>query len=462
MSTSQLADIPTPPISSPAPARYDAPAPANQPEDDPDDPLLRALNHFNNTPSQPSTRTSRGPAPGAVALPGMGGSPARGQPQQRGGGGSSTDLREQSQYSGMSPAQQEREAYNRRPHSRAASPTPTANLMQPPKQPGEPSAGTGSFGQGGDRPPSRQGSNNSRGSNRPQQSQPFPGIGARGNSPGPQPYNTVSGPPRVASPAGPRVASPGLIGNYPQPQPQAVYQQGPPGQPQQNWAPSPSQAQGPPPSNYGGSQHSQMAGYAASTPQQHNQPPFAQQQQQYQSNQAPPQAAYSHQQQSSQHSISQYPSGQYPQQSPSQPPPSQQSFGYQQQIAGSSPNVNGHAQYGSQPYEQPQQSQGFPGQAPQHAPTGQFDENGLPILFYGAFPSLNGCYGSFTEVYGGSQSMLFTITRLADLRNSPSRREMLLRLPKLRQTVGGKVATVSLSFLTFFFFITDVRAKLWF
>ncbi|KAM0750358.1 hypothetical protein T439DRAFT_326327 [Meredithblackwellia eburnea MCA 4105] len=368
--------------SSPAPAKYDgqsAPEPRmpdTRPieDEDDDDPILRALNQLSTSepPPQPS-RNTRSPMSGSVPLPGMATSPSQIHASP------SSDLRNANASQGYG-----------RPSSRSNSPGPTATMMQPPRQSSEVPAVVGQYGQAfpgertGSRPSSRQGSDVSRNSQHrnsqqgpspsipPSSSQPFAGVGARGRSPSPQlfnhqqwgqqppghmaqspPQSFSSGPPAQQQLVAARPMSP-LAFSAPPSRPAASGSSaGPYGQGQGGSA-SPAIAPGPPQQpfrqNSYGSTH---------TPQQSSQQGYPQQQQQFAA--SPAQASS-------------------PYQNGGSSQPAQRNGYHQSQRSGS----YGVAQQTSasqipqarSPSPQPHQTPGAP------PPTGQYDSNGKPILFY--------------------------------------------------------------------------------
>ncbi|GAA5893857.1 hypothetical protein JCM5296_004620 [Sporobolomyces johnsonii] len=429
---------------SPAPARYDPPAPDAPPQlaaatnEDEDDPLLQALKVLQSTPvTQPSRphRLSTGPsAPSpsstpmaqrpSVDLRNAAASPATHRPSQ-------SSLGQPGAFA--SPAAS---------RSRPTSPAPVAAMMQAPQTssqgtsvpygqafPGERAA------QAHSRPASRAGSNISSapaananpnrqsvgatlasppsvGNFAPRPSSPsqggFAGVGARGRSPSPQPFV-----PDSLRPRSPAVVS----GRAPSPQPHAQ------GRPQSGFGPQGGYGR-PPSQPYGAPPPSQQQGYAAAPPptQQpaYGAPPAAaspyartaspaprptsavgyapppQQQQPYmaqtpsQHYQQPPAA---------------YPNGYaYPAQQPAQPPQQQQQqqqwaappAQYQSPAVQRTPSMHSGVSGAS---VQAYQAQAAPVQQQQHAragsvasmragqgavppPTGQYTDAGQPILFY--------------------------------------------------------------------------------
>ncbi|KAI5481079.1 hypothetical protein MNV49_006265 [Pseudohyphozyma bogoriensis] len=415
--SNQPGDENAPPESvSPAPARYEGAggeqeaSPVKKPvEDEDDDPITRALAQLNTAPAPlRQSRSFGGPAPGAVPLPGMTSPGKQTQPLRR--PPSRGEHLPHSQSTGGRPVSQSGlDQYGRRAPSRSTSPAPVASHMQPPSQPAQP--GMAPYGQAfpgersQSRPPSRQGSTVSVASNpnrfsaaSPQQQQvrspspqPFAGIGARGSSP--QPYQGHRAPSPKPFP-GHRAPSPQPQQHFRAPSPgihqQRAHSPGPAQYGQQQWQQQQQQpqhgmqpshssygiaspAQGPPPSaspmafatspDPRGSpyaQHGTPNGYAQPGPPQGFAPPP----QAASPYQAPP-PAQQFQQQAPQHQ------GYAPAQSPFQQQP--------QQVPTN--------QYGvpHQPTPTPQpvvQQAPTPQPTQVTSPTGMFDEQGQPILFY--------------------------------------------------------------------------------
>ncbi|KAK4704925.1 hypothetical protein P7C70_g1290, partial [Phenoliferia sp. Uapishka_3] len=376
------------PSSPPKPTQPAASAPAAPPPDeDDDDPILRALNQLNTTSQQQqpnrNSRSFAGPMAGSVPLPGMA---SQGPPPHHAPRGSS-----------------QRGSQN---YGRPVSPAPTASMMQPPR-PTDIPAVVNQYGQAfpgeraGSRPPSRQGSTaSSHASQRapapanygrspspqPQNnSQPLVGVGARGRSPSPQPFNATNSNHRVSqqwSQQGPPPQS------QPPSQQQNFYQGPPPAQP--SLAPvrpvSPLAFSGASPAGQNAHQRQYSQGRAPS-PSQHSQvrapsPSHSQAGSQHFAQHGQPQHGGYHPQQPSQGYAAQQ---QYPA-APRAPSPFQQPS-LQQQY----PQANGHGYqasaqggYGA-PQAQPQVARA-PSPAPSVGaappPTGQYDHDGKPILFY--------------------------------------------------------------------------------
>ncbi|GAA5894310.1 hypothetical protein JCM6882_007627 [Rhodosporidiobolus microsporus] len=306
------ASSPVPPAAgggSTAPARYEPPSPAavppapvgeSKPDEEDDDPLLKALKVLQNTPvSEPArpNRMSQGPPPAAqrssVDLRGQPASPAQHRSQ------ASLSLAH-----AQSPSQHQQHPSSR---SRPSSPAPHAAMMQPPPSslppPGPTAAAQYAQAFPGERsrPHSRAGSTVSAASAAPGMARPASvvGVGAtlasppsvgnfgarpsspgpaanRGRSPSPQPYI-----PESLRPASPR---PGMHGQPPRaaspsPQMQQQQQQQPVQRPLSGFGQSPSmggygQQQMPPQQGYGAPPPPQQ-GYPGGAP-----PPVQQQQQQ--------------------------------------------------------------------------------------------------------------------------------------------------------------------------------------
>lgn len=380
---------------SPAPAQYNAPSQptAPPPEDEDDDPINRALNELNSSLAQAPLQNRRsfaGPMAGSIPLPGMAAqqptSGYRDQPNQRG-----------SQNYG-------------RPPSRPVSPAPTASLMRPPHGSSIPDV-VNLYGQAfpgertNSRPPSRQGSTASHGSQRPpanansnpnpvygrspspsfnrspspqphqNSTQPHVGIGARGRSPSPQPFEPSRSPSRGGQQPwqqqGPPHHAP-----PPQQQPQGYYQAPPQSQPSlaagRPVSPLAFGAQGP------AAHQRQASGFRAPSPSQSFRAPSPAQ------NFRAPSPSQAGSQQFGQPSYGHH----------AQQPSYQQAPPPQQQYNTPAPSTSPFRQpsYGA-PQSQAQQVTRAPSPAPSMAsaaappPTGQWDQDGNPILFYGTFLS---------------------------------------------------------------------------
>lgn len=251
----------------------------------------------------------------------------------------------------------------------------------------------------GDRPPSRNGSTPA-----------FAGVGARGRSPSPQPFNAQQGMPQNGYAPPPQQQQP-----YGAPPAQAY------AQPQQRGqSPGPGMAFSPAPGTHGAypsaasgygappQQAYPPAGYGPPQPQAYAGSP-APHGQQYQASPFP--NAYAA-------SPAQAPAGyaqQHPQQQPSGygQPQRQASLGASQSLGGyGAPPLGGPAGYAGSPapivQQQPPQPQRAPSAAGAIPPTGQYTDEGKPIIFY-----VNAIYdyqASGAEEFSFSQGDVIAVT----------------------------------------------------